>query len=114
MKRFFGFAVMLSLIAAPAFGSPKASTIVIPEKVMAGTTAVPAGTYKMTFTGTGPSVQVTLTKDKKTIATFAAKQVNGKNNAGVETYSHNGVVSLETINLDNFSLVLEGAPQPGQ
>lgn len=114
MKRFFGFAIVLFMISAPAFAGPKPSTVTIPEKVLVGTTAVPAGSYKLTVTGDGPVVQVTLTQQDKTIATFSAKQVNQKGNPGVQTYTHGGAVVLQTISLSKFSLTVEGAPQPGQ
>lgn len=114
MKRFFGFAVILILFAAPAFAGPKPQSVVIPATVQVGSTQLPAGTYKLTWTGSGSSVQVTLMQNQKTILTFAAKEVDGKNSPGVQTYSHNGVVSLEAIFLSNASLQVEGAPQTGQ
>lgn len=114
MKRFFGIAMMLFMIAAPAFASPKPSTVDITEKVMVGTTAVPAGSYKVTVTGSGPIVQVTLTQKNKTIATFSAKQVDEKGNPSVLTSSQGGVVTVQKIILSKSSLTVEGAAQPGQ
>ncbi len=114
MKRFYGFALMLFMIAAPAFSSEKPASVVIPEKVMVGTTSVPAGTYKIVVTGDGPTVQVTMTKQGKTIATFSAKQIKEDGKPSVEVASRNGVTVLETISLSKYSLVVEGATQSGQ
>jgi hypothetical protein len=114
MKRFFGFALMLSLLAAPAFAGKKAQTLVISEKVMVGTTAVPAGTYKVTYEGTGPTVQVTLSNNQKSVATFPAKVVAGKNNNGVTTDTRNGVETVLSIQLSDVSLQIQGGSQAGQ
>lgn len=114
MKRFFGFALILVLFAVPAFAGKSAQTVTIPVKVQVGSTQVAAGDYKLTWTGSGPSVQATLTQGKKAVATFAAKLVEGKSTAGVETLTHDGVESLDTIHLNNVSLVLEGATRSGQ
>jgi hypothetical protein len=114
MNRFFGSAIVLAMFAVPAFGSPKPQTVVIPQNVTVGTTPVPAGTYKLSWAGSGSSVQATLTQGKKSIVTFSAKEVDGKNHPGIETYNRGGVSNLEIIHLDNLSLELEGAPQPGQ
>ena len=115
MKRLVGFASMVVLLAAPAFGAGnKPQTVIIPEKVQIGTTQVPAGTYKLEYTGTGASVQVTLTQSKKTVATFAAKAVDQKNNPGVSVITNAGVASLTAINLDKVTLQVNDAPHAGQ
>lgn len=115
MKRLVSFASVLVLLAAPAFGAgPKPQTVVIPENVVIGSTQVPAGTYKLEYTGTGASVQVTLTQSKKTIATFAAKAVEGKNDPSVNVMTNAGVNQLEAINLDKVSLQIVNAPHSGQ
>jgi hypothetical protein len=106
---------MLVLLAAPAFGAGnKPQTVIIPQAVQVGSTQLPAGTYKLAFTGTGSDVQVTLTQAGKTLLTFAAKAVEQKNNPGVDLITNAGVTTLEAINLDKVSLQLEGAPHPGQ
>ena len=114
MKRFIGSALMLVLLAAPAFGSMKPQTVIIPENVQVGSTQLPAGTYKLAWTGSGSNVQATLTQDGKAVVTFSARAVEGKNNPGVDIYTHGGVVNLEAIYLSSISLALEGAPKPGQ
>jgi hypothetical protein len=115
MSRLAAFASMLVLLAAPAFGAGnKPQTVIIPQAVQVGSTQLPAGTYKLAFTGTGSDVQVTLAQAGKTVLTFAAKAVEQKNNPGVDLITNAGVTTLEAINLDKVSLQLEGAPHPGQ
>ena len=115
MSRLAAFASMLVLLAAPAFGAGnKPQTVIIPQAVQVGSTQLPAGTYKLAFTGTGSDVQVTLTQAGKTVLTFAAKVVEQRNNPGVDLNTNAGVTTLESINLDMVSLQVKGAPRPGQ
>ncbi len=114
MKRYFGFALMLAMIAAPAFAGKKAQTLVISEKVMVGAKALPVGTYKVTYEGTGATVQVTVSKDEKPVVTFPAKAVAGKNATGVTTDTRGGVPTLLSIQLSDVSLQLQGTTQSGQ
>jgi hypothetical protein len=114
MKRFFGFALTLVLFAAPAFASMKSQTVTIPKTVQVGSTQLPAGDYKLTWTGSGSNVQVTLTQNEKAVITFSAKAVDGKNDPGVETLTDGGVTVLESIQLKTVSLVLENAAHSGQ
>ena len=110
MKRFFGFALMLALVAAPAFASKKSESVNIPIPVLVGSTQLRAGDYKLTWTGAGSDVQATLAQNGKAVATFPAKVVEGKSNPGLETRAKGGTEVLETIHLSNLSLSLEDAP----
>ncbi|MGD0680644.1 MAG: hypothetical protein ABR990_01240 [Terracidiphilus sp.] len=114
MKRFFGIALTLVLLAAPAFAGKKAPTVSLPWAVQAGSATVPAGDYHLAIAGSGSDVQVTLTQDGKTVATFSAKAVAGKYNRGFETNTLGGVVVLDSIYLNDVKLVLESAKQTGQ
>ena len=112
MKRFAGIASVLVLLAAPMFGSSKKpQTVIIPENVQIGATKLPAGTYKLAWTGTGQEVQATLSTEKgKAVVTFTAKAVQTKNNnAGVDLVTDAGVINLKAILLDNLSLQIEGS-----
>lgn len=114
MKRFFGFVLTLVLLAAPAYAGKKAPTVSLPWTVQVGSTQVSAGTYQLAWTGSGSIVQVTLTQDGKTVATFAAKAVAGKYNPGVEINKTGGVTILDTIYLNDVSLILESVKHPRQ
>jgi hypothetical protein len=115
MKRLAAIASMLVLAAAPAFAAgSKPANVIIPQNVQVGTTQLPAGSYKLEYTGTGASVQVTLTQAKKTIVTFAAKAVDQKNNPGVDVITNGKVTSLQAINLDKITFQVTDAPHSGQ
>jgi hypothetical protein len=112
MKRFAGIASVLVLLAAPMFGSSKKpQNVVIPEKVQIGSTQLPAGNYKLAWTGDGPTVQATLsTKDGKTVVAFTATATQIKNSdIGVDVDTNGGVSSLKRILLNNLSLQIENA-----
>ncbi len=114
MKRFFGFAMLLVLISAPAFAK-NSQTVNIPENVNVGTTKVAAGAYKVEWTGTGSNVQVVVSKEGKTIVTAAAKIVDEKHDyKAVTTLRKDGTDVLETIILGKQTLVFETAPTSGQ
>jgi len=114
MKRSFNLALMLVLFAAPVFAGNKTPTVVIPANVQVGSTQLPAGNYKLTWTGSGSNVQATLTQNGKAVITFSAKMVEGKNQPSVETATQGVTTILDVIHTDNFSLILDGTPQSGQ
>lgn len=114
MKRFFGFALMLALFSTYAFAA-SSQTVNIPANVKVGSTQLPAGDYKVSWTGSGPSVQVTFSQDKKTFATVQANAVQQKNDHnGVTTASQNGASVLQSVQLSKVSLMLQGATSSGQ
>jgi len=114
MKRFFGIAMIAALLSAPAFAA-NSQTVNIPGTVSVGSTQLPAGDYKVSWTGSGPNVQVTFTQDKKTIATVQANAVEQKNDRkGVTTNTQGGVSVLQSIQLSSVSLVLQAAASSGQ
>ncbi len=86
----------------------------IPTAVQVGSTQLPAGDYKLTWTDSGPNVQATPSQNEKAVVTFSARAVEGKNNPGVETNTEGGAQVLNTIHLSNVSLELEGATHSGQ
>jgi hypothetical protein len=115
MKRFFGFALSLVLISVPAFAAKNSQTISLSENVKVGSTQIPAGAYKVTWTGSGSEAQVTLAQGGKTFVTVPAKVVEEKHGlSGFTVNTKDGVDRLETIELNNFSLVLEAASTSGQ
>ena len=114
MKRFLGYAAMLALVSAPAFAAKNSDTVNISEPVTVGTTTLPAAEYRVSWTGTGSSAQVTLAHGKS-VVTLPAKLVDQKNNVNsVLTESKNGANVLEGINLNKVSLVFTSSPNSGQ
>jgi len=107
MKRFFGFALMLVLLSAPAFASGNSQTVNLSGAVTLGSTQLAAGDCKVTWTGAGPDVQVTITQKGNTSVTVPAKLLKAKNgHKAITTDTKGGVDILQTIELDNLTLVL--------
>lgn len=114
MKRFLGYAAVLALVSAPAFAAKNFDTVNISETVTVGTTTLPAAEYRVSWTGTGSSAQVTLAHGKS-VVTLPAKLVDQKNDVNsVLTDSKNGANVLEGINLSKVSLVFTSSPNSGQ
>jgi hypothetical protein len=114
MKRIASLASMLVLLAAPAFasGNNKPQNVVIPQNVQVGTSQLPAGNYKLAYTGTGANVQVTLTQGKKTVLTFPATAVETKTeNTGVGLVTNGNTTNLKSIFLSNVTLQVGGATE---
>jgi hypothetical protein len=117
MKSLAALASTFVLLAAPAFaaGNSKPLNLVIPQTVQVGTTQLPAGNYKLSYTGSGSTAQVTLTQTGKTIITFTATEVDQKTaNEGVDVRAHGSASDLTAIHLSKVSFVLNAAPHAGQ
>ena len=115
MKRFLGIAIILCSLSLPAFAAKNTQKVTFWQATQVGSAQVPAGTYKVSWTGTDSNLQVTINQGKKTVATAPAKLVPAKNlNVSVSTNSENGVEVLQSIQLDNFNLVFTNAGSTGQ
>jgi len=115
MKRFFGFALILVLFSIPALASKNSEKVTLSGTVKVGSTQLAAGEYKASWTGTGSSVQLTLTQNGKAVVSVPAKLVEENHNLNsVTTNTQGGVDFLQTIQLNHVSLVLESAPTTGQ
>ena len=114
MKRLFGYALMLALAVAPAMAAKNSQSFNLAQNVKVGTTDIPAGNVKVTWTGTGDAVQVTLSASGKSI-TVPAKLVSEKNgHKGYVVSSKGGVNELQTIQLNDMSLQLQTPTASGQ
>ena len=110
MKRSVAFAMMLTILSAPAFASGNSQTVNVPEPMKAGSTQLAPGDYNVTWTGTGPNVQVTFARNRKILVTVPAKLVDvGNKSEGLVTSKQGGVETLESIQLRKVSLILEGS-----
>jgi hypothetical protein len=114
MKRLFGYALVLALAAAPAFAAKNSQSVTLAQSVKVGSTEIPAGDVKVSWTGTGDSVQVTLAENGKTV-TIPAKLIQEKNSHKGYTVSRtSGSDQLEAIQLSNISLQLENPTASGR
>src|SRR5579862_1592996 len=106
MKRLFGYALMLALAAAPAFAAKNSQSVNLAQSVKVGSTEIPAGDLKVTWTGTGDTVQVTLAQNGKTITVPAKLVAEKHDHKGYIVSRNNGSDQLETIQLKDISLQL--------
>jgi len=115
MKRTLGFALMLASLSVPALAAKNSQTVTFGDPVRVGSTQLPAGDYKVSWTGSGPNVQVTIGDKGKNTVTVPAKLVDAKNgHVAVLTDTVGGVSTLETIQLDKLSLVIGNATGAGE
>ena len=118
MKRLFAFTFVLALASMPAFAAKNSQSVTVPEAVSVGSMQLPAGNYKVTWTGSGSSVQVTLKQqDVRTPATVTtqAKLVSENHSrAAVTINSQGGAKTIELIQLNHVSLLLGSTPSSGQ
>lgn len=114
MKRMFGYALMLTLAVAPAMAAKNSQSFSLAQNVKVGTSDIPAGNVKVSWTGTGDAVQVTLLSNGKSI-TVPAKLVSEKNgHKGYVVSNKSGVDELTTIQLNDISLQLQSGTSSGQ
>jgi hypothetical protein len=110
MKR-IGVGLLAVLFSLSAYAAKNSQTVVLTEAVQVGSTQLPAGPVKVSWTGTGSNAQVTLVANKKSPITFPAQVVDEKHpEVSVTTDNINGVKVLQEVNLENVKLVLRTAP----
>ena len=111
MKRLSGYALMLALAAAPAFAAKNSQSLNLCNASQGGRrTKFLQATVKVTWTGTGDSVQVTIAENGKRI-TVPAKLVEEKQrHKGYIVSREGGADQLQTIQLNDVSLQLRARP----
>ena len=116
MKRFSTLLILIALVSVGAFAAESGSgKIHLTNSVKVGSTELPAGDYKVTWTGSGDKAQVTLTQGKN-VATAAARiEAAHQQNDAVTMSTQNGNRILDEIQVHGTSLVLEnGQGMAGQ
>jgi len=115
MKRFFGFALLVASLSVPAFAAKNSQNVTFTDAIRVGSTQLPAGDYKVTWTANGSNAQVTIAEKGRASVTVPAKLIDAKNgHVAVLTNSVGGVEVLESIQLDNLSLLIAGATGSGE
>jgi hypothetical protein len=118
MKRLLSFALVLSSLSIPAFAAKNSQTITLANPVTVGSTKLPAGEYKLSWTGSAPDVQATLEqKDVQHPATVTlpAKLVSEKHDRTQLTTNKQGdVLTLERVQMKDSTLSFTSAPASGQ
>ena len=118
MKRLIYSAAILALISVPAFAAKNSSSVTLPQAVTVGSNQLPAGDYKVTWTGTGSNVQVTLIQKDKFGAqptTVTANVVEATENHTSFAVDRQGNVNvLENLQFGKTKLVFAGPTANGQ
>lgn len=118
MKRLSYCALILALLSVPAFAAKNSQKVTFSDAVKVGSTQLPAGEYKVTWDGTGSTVQVTLEQQGKShpaSATVVAKVVEQKNSRnGVTIDTKDGVKTVQSLKFDKFDVDLTGTTAHGE
>jgi hypothetical protein len=115
MKRFFGYAIILSSLAIPALAAKNSQSVTFSAPVKIGTTQIAAGEYKVSWTVTGSAVQVTIEQRGVSPVTVPAQLTEAKNgHTAVHTNSASGANVLDSIDFDKLTLKFAGAAHSGE
>jgi hypothetical protein len=110
MKR-FGIGLLALAFTFTAYAAQKSKTVDFSQPVQVGSTMLPAGPVKVSWTGTGSDAQLTFAPNGKQPITVPAQIIDGKNpETAVATIDVNGVQYLQQVQLNNVTLVVRNAP----
>jgi hypothetical protein len=117
MKR-FGVGLLALMFTVAAYAAKNSKTVDFTQPVQVGSTTLPAGPVKVSWTGTGSDAQLTFAPGGQQPVTVAAQIINAKNReSSVSTINVNGVQYLQQVQLNDVTLVVRNAPtaaaQPG-
>ena len=116
MNRFLASALIVASLSVPAFAAKNSQSVTLTDPVKVGSTQL----SRRQFTKfPGPrldlTAQVTIEEKGKASVTVPAKIVESKNgHVAVLTNTVGGVAVLESIQLNNLSLVLSGGAAAGE
>ena len=111
MKRFSSLLILSTLLAVTAFAADGGSGKVrFDSAVKVGSTELPAGDYKVTWTGSGDNAQVTLKQGKTSATTTAQVRDVRRPTDAVATKDENGSRVVTQIQFRDKTLVLQPAP----
>ena len=113
MKRILSVLTVVSLMTIAAFAADAGSgTVRLDSSVKVGSTDLPAGSYKVTWTGSGDNAEITL-KQGKYVVTTPAQVVDAKHSKNAfATKSENGARVLTEIQFKDQTLVLRDSTAP--
>ena len=112
MKQFLSLLILSAAVAVTAFAADGGSgTVRLDSAVKVGSTELPAGDYKVVWTGSGDNAQVTLKQGKKDVVTTSAQVVQVRRNQDAfATKNESGSRVLTEIQFHDQTLVLRDAP----
>jgi hypothetical protein len=110
MKKISLFLTLFAWMAVAAFAADSGSgKIHLDSAVKVGSDQLPAGDYKVSWTGTGDNAQVTLTQGKVKATTSARVVAERRKSDAVGTKTDNGSLYLTEIQFKDTTLVLTPA-----
>ncbi|HTV04730.1 MAG TPA: hypothetical protein VME86_05125 [Acidobacteriaceae bacterium] len=114
MKK-FGVGLLALVFTFAAHAAKNSKTVDFPHPVQVGSATVPAGPVKITWTGTGSDAQLTFAAGSKHSVTVPAEIVAQKNpDTAISTISVNGASYLQSVELNDVTLVVRNAPTATQ
>jgi len=114
MKRFMMLGFLTVLFSVSLHAAQNASNVTFHSPMQVGSTTLPAGEYKATWTGSGPDVQLTIeTRGQKSVTVPARLDTVKSSYRSLETNDVNGVTVLQKIVLEKLTLVLSAGKSSG-
>ncbi|HEX3969110.1 MAG TPA: hypothetical protein VHW70_14175 [Edaphobacter sp.] len=114
MKRIWGiaFLFLLTSCSLPLMGAKNSQGFSLTTDVRIGDLQIPQGQYNVTWTEpSGSQVQLTLKADGKKPITIPARLITEKHaEAGVTTFSENGVTYVQDFHTTKQTFILAGTP----
>ena len=105
------FGAALLLASGVMAGETNKTNVSLADKVTVEGKTLEPGTYKVEWTGSGPNVQVTVTKGKQQVASFPAQLTEQATTNSVTAYSTNaatdGTKSLTAIYVGGKKSILQ-------
>jgi YD repeat-containing protein len=106
MKSLLSIALLLVACVAPAFAK-NSQTLHISQDCFVGDVSIPKGEYKLSWDGTGPTVEITMTMDNKQILKANARVMDQKHDSVVTQVSNqSGHPILQTIELKTMTMIV--------
>jgi hypothetical protein len=111
MKKVIGSLILVTIFSIATFAADAGKgTVQLPSTVKVAGTELPAGSYKVTWTGTGDNAQVTLKQGNHEVTTTAQVVSQKRSQNAVVTKSENGTQVLSQIQFRDQTLVLNETP----
>jgi hypothetical protein len=106
MKSLLGIALLLLASVAPALAK-NSQVLHISQDCFVGDISIPKGEYKLSWDGTGPIVEITMTMDNKQVLKANARVMDQKHDSVVTSVSSSsGRPILQTIELKTMTMVV--------
>ena len=107
----FGVGLLALAFTFTAYAAQKPKTVDFGQAVRVGSTNLPAGPVKVSWTGTGSDAQLTLAAKGQSPITVPAQITDAKSTeTAIGTIRVNGVDYLQEVDLNNLTIVVRNAP----